>query len=62
VFAVPVGMLLKSSSSADDSQVVARFGDELQSNGKILIGKAAGHRERGQSAKISDAAERIRKD
>ena len=59
MFAVPVGVLLKGAGGTDDGKVVAGFRDELQSDGKIVISESAGHRKRGQSTKIPDAAERI---
>src|SRR5882724_4749224 len=54
-------MLLENARSANNGGVITCFRQELQSDGKILVGETAGHGKSGESAKISDTAERVRK-
>ncbi len=58
---MPVGVLLKGFCGANNRCVVAGTFDELQANGKVLVGESAGNRKRRQSAEIADGAEWIRK-
>src|SRR5579859_5458293 len=61
MLAVPVGVLLESTRSADDRGVGAGFADELQSERKLIVGESARNRKCRQSAEIANAAERIGK-
>src|SRR5580704_10620895 len=59
---VPVGVLLERACRLDNGDVVTRPRQKLQSGGKILIRESAGNGKRWKTAKIPDAAKRIRKD
>ena len=60
MFAMPVGVKLEGSRRLNHGEVVARTSHELQSNGKIIFGEAAGNGQGRKSAEIADGAERIR--
>src|SRR5260370_37940314 len=61
MLAVPVRMLLEDTRRANHSSVIACFADELQSDGKFVVGETARYRKRRQAAKVSNSPERIRK-
>src|SRR5262245_29791717 len=59
MLAVPITVLLEGARRPDYRQIVSGFSHELQSCRQILIAKPARNRERGQTAEISDATQRI---
>ena len=59
MFAVPGGGLLEGAAGLEDGGIVSGAGDELQADGKIFVGEAAGDGKCGQAAKVANGAERI---
>lgn len=59
VFAVEGGGLLEGAGSLEGGGVVAGAGDELEADGEIFFGEAAGDGNRGQAAKIPYGTEGV---